>query len=140
MTRHIGGLSVALALFAACQAPPSTTTTSQTAASAGYAVAGTSVVLSCSIPAQTYYGPPLAGGLGLAVLGFASTAAVVGFILFVIAMWRNGRLARWTVVVFSLSLPLLAIAVTFVTELLGRRLISTAVIAWKGWQESAVVA
>ena len=80
------------------------------------------------------------GGLGVALLGFATTAAVVGFILFVIAMWRDGRLPRWTVVVFTLSLPLLAIAVTLVTELLGGLLwlISTAVIAWKGWQESAV--
>jgi hypothetical protein len=79
-------------------------------------------------------------GLGMAVLGFASTAAVVGFFLFVIAMWRDGRLPRWTVVAFALSLPLLAIAVTFVTELLGGLLwlISTAVIAWKGWPESAV--
>jgi hypothetical protein len=78
-------------------------------------------------------------GLGMAVLGFASTAAVVGFILFVIVMWRDGRLPRWTVVVFTLSLPLLAIAVTFVTELLGGILwlISTAAIAWRGWQESA---
>jgi hypothetical protein len=78
-------------------------------------------------------------GLGMAILGFASTAAVVGFILFVIVMWRDGRLPRWTVVVFTLSLPLLAIAVTFVTELLGGILwlISTAVIAWRGWQESA---
>jgi len=81
------------------------------------------------------------GGLGVAALGFASTAAVVGFILFVIVMWRDGRLPRWTVVTFTLSLPLLAIAVTFVTELLGGIfwLISTAVIAWTGWQESAVV-
>lgn len=80
------------------------------------------------------------GGLGVAILGFASTAAVLGFILFVIAMWRDGRLPRWTVVVFSLSLPLLAIAVTFLTELLGGILwlISTAVIAWEGWKESAV--
>lgn len=79
-------------------------------------------------------------GLGVTVSGLASTAAVVGFILFVIAMWRDGRLPRWTVIVFTVSLPLLAIAVTFVTELLGGILwlISTAVIAWKGWQESAV--
>jgi hypothetical protein len=81
-------------------------------------------------------------GLGVAVLGFASTAAVVGFILFVIAMWCDGRLPKWTIVVFTLSLPLLAIAVTFLTELLGGilLLISTAVIAWTGWQESAVAA
>jgi len=80
------------------------------------------------------------GGLGVAALGFASTAAVVGFILFVIVMWRDGRLPKWAVVTFALSLPFLAIAVTFVTELLGGILwlISTAVIAWTGWQESAV--
>ncbi|MGQ0849549.1 MAG: hypothetical protein ACT4OP_10600 [Actinomycetota bacterium] len=43
---------------------------------------------------------------------------------------------------FALCLPLLAIGVTFITESLGAILwmVSTAVIAWRGWQESAVVA
>lgn len=75
---------------------------------------------------------------GILILGAASIASVAGFVLFVIAMWRDGRLAKWTVTLFALSLPLLAIAVSFPTELLGAILwlISTSVIAWRGWQES----
>ena len=51
---------------------------------------------------------------------------------------RDGRLPKWTIALFVLSLPLLAAAVTFTTELLGAvlLLISTGMIAWKGWQES----
>jgi len=77
-------------------------------------------------------------GLGLILLGIAAVAAIIGLILFAIAMWQDGRLPKWTVVLFVLSLPLLAAAVTFTTELLGAvlLLISTSMIAWKGWQES----
>jgi len=77
-------------------------------------------------------------GLGLALFGVAGAADIIGGILFVIAMWRDGRLPKWTIALFVLSLPLLAAAVTFTTELLGAvlLLISTGMIAWKGWQES----
>jgi hypothetical protein len=77
-------------------------------------------------------------GTGIALLGIGGLAAIIGFILFAIVMWRDGRLPRWTVILFVLSLPLLAAAVTFVTELLGAvlLLISTGRIAWQGWQES----
>jgi len=77
-------------------------------------------------------------GTGIALLGIGGMAAIIGFILFAIVMWRDGRLPKWTVILFVLSLPLLAAAVTFITELLGAvlLLISTGTIAWKGWQES----
>ena len=77
-------------------------------------------------------------GTGLALLGIGAMADLIGFILFAIAMWHDGRLPKWTVILFVLSLPLLAAPVTFLTELLGAvlLLISTATIAWKGWQES----
>ena len=77
-------------------------------------------------------------GTGIALLGIGAMADLIGFILFAIAMWRDGRLPKWTVILFVLSLPLLAAPVTFMTELLGAvlLLISTATIAWKGWQES----
>jgi hypothetical protein len=77
-------------------------------------------------------------GTGIVLLGTGAMAAIIGFILFAIAMWRDDRLPKWTVILFVLSLPLLAAAVTFITELLGAvlLLISTGTIAWKGWQES----
>jgi len=79
-------------------------------------------------------------GLGLVLLGVAAVAAIIGLILFAIAIWRDGRLSKWTVILFVLSLPLLAFAVTFITEFLGAVLflISTSLIAWKGWHESVV--
>jgi hypothetical protein len=59
-------------------------------------------------------------------------------ILYAIAIWRHGRLPKWTGVLFALSLPLLAVPVTLMTELLGAviLLISAGMMAWKGWQES----
>jgi hypothetical protein len=77
--------------------------------------------------------------LGLALLGISSGAGVVGPILFAVAIWRDGRLPKWTGVLFGLTGPLLAIPVTFATESLGAvlLLISTSVMAWRGWQESA---
>jgi hypothetical protein len=76
-------------------------------------------------------------GLGSALTATMSTAAIIGAILFMIAIWRDGRLPKGTVVLLALSQPLL-IGFTFTTELLGAvlLLISTAMIAWKGWQES----
>ncbi len=77
-------------------------------------------------------------GLGFALMTISAIAAIIGAILFMIAIWRDGRLPKWTVVIFALSVPLLA-GFTFTTELLGAvlLLISTAMMAWKGWQESA---
>jgi hypothetical protein len=77
-------------------------------------------------------------GLGSALMATMSTAAIIGAVLFMIAIWRDGRLPKWTVVLLALSQPLL-VGFTFATELLGAvlLLISTAMIAWKGWQESA---
>jgi hypothetical protein len=77
-------------------------------------------------------------GFGSVLTIVLSTAAIIGAILFMVAIWRDGRLPKWTVVLWALSQPLL-IGFTFTTELLGAvlLLISTAMIAWKGWQESA---
>jgi hypothetical protein len=75
-------------------------------------------------------------GPGFALMIISSTAAISGALLFMIAIWRDGRLPKWTVIVFALSVPLL-IGFTFATELLGGVLLlsSTAMIGWKGWQE-----
>ena len=76
----------------------------------------------------------------IAVLGVAVLARIIGVPLFVIAIWKDGRLPKWTAIAFPLGLLLSAAAVTFATELLGTLLllISTGMMAWKGWQESAV--
>ena len=58
-------------------------------------------------------------GLGLAVLGLSAVGAVIGWFLFTVAMWRDGRLPKWTVVLFAAGLPLEAFPVTLPTELLG---------------------
>jgi hypothetical protein len=76
--------------------------------------------------------------LGRTLLGISSGAGILGPVLFAVAIWRDGRLPKWTGVILALSIALLAVPVTFPTELLGAvlLLISTGVIAWKGWQES----
>src|SRR5574341_86648 len=78
--------------------------------------------------------------LGLALLGVQAVGYVIGPILFAVAIWRDGRLPRWTGILFALSIAGgLAFPVTFPTELLGAvlLLVSAGVMAWKGWQESA---
>jgi len=77
-------------------------------------------------------------GLGLALLGVAAGAATMGLLLFATAIWRDGRLPKWTAVLlvlaFLLQLPPDIVAI----ELLGLVFltISTGMIAWIGWQES----
>ncbi len=80
--------------------------------------------------------------LGLAILGVAGVANIIGVILFAIAIWRDGRLPKWTAVLFVLGVLLQPFAAIFTIELLGLVLvlISTGMMAWKGWQESAVEA
>ena len=77
-------------------------------------------------------------GLGLAVLGVSLIAALVGVVLFAIAIWRHGGLPKWTGVLLALSTLLLGVPVTFATELSGAviPLIAASVIAWKAWAES----
>lgn len=77
-------------------------------------------------------------GLGLALLAVEGAAYVLGAVLFAIAIWRDGRLPKWTGVLFALSVLLVAVPVTFATELLGAVIlsISAGTIAWKGWLES----
>jgi hypothetical protein len=77
--------------------------------------------------------------LGLVVLGVSSVGGIGGAILFGVAIWRDGRLPKWTGVLFALSIAGgLAFPVSLATELLGAVLlmISAGVIARKGWQES----
>lgn len=76
----------------------------------------------------------------IALLGVVVLARIIGVALFVIAIWKDGRLPKWTAIVFPLGFLLTAAAATFATELLGAvlLLISTGMMAWKGWQESAV--
>jgi hypothetical protein len=76
----------------------------------------------------------------IAVLGVAVLARIIGLPLLVIAIWKDGRLPKWTAIVFPLGFLLAAAGATFTTELLGAvlLLISTGMMAWKGWQESAV--
>ena len=76
----------------------------------------------------------------IAVLGVAALARIIGVPLLVIAIWKDGRLPKWTAIAFLLGFLLAAAAVTFATELLGTVLLlmSTGMMAWKGGQESAV--
>jgi hypothetical protein len=81
--------------------------------------------------------------VGLAVFGVTGAGYILGPILFAVAIWRDGRLPRWTGVFIALSIAgLLAIPLTFPTELLGAMLltISSSVIAWQGWQEGMTAA
>ena len=77
-------------------------------------------------------------GLGLALFGLSGLSEIIGWILFTVALWRDGRLPKWTVVLFFLALLLLVTPVTVATEFLGGLLllISATVMARKGWQES----
>lgn len=77
-------------------------------------------------------------GLGAGLLGVMALVGIIGMSLFAIAIWRDGRLPKWTAILLWVSLPLLAFPVTFATELLGGvlMLISASVIGRKGWQES----
>ena len=77
-------------------------------------------------------------GLGLALFGLSGVGEIIGWLLFAVALWRDGRLPKWAVVLFATALPLLAFPITLATEFLGGvlLLISTGMMAWKGWQES----
>ena len=75
--------------------------------------------------------------LGLALLGVSSGAGTVGAILFGVAISRDRRLPKWTGVVFAISVALLAVPITFATELLGAILLLAiaSVMRWRGGQE-----
>jgi len=83
---------------------------------------------------EAYFTSPL----GLALLGVAAVAAIMGVILFAVTIWRDGRLPKWTAIFFVLGVLLQSLAAIFAIELLGLVLflISTGMMAWKGWQES----
>ncbi len=76
--------------------------------------------------------------IGLVLLGVASVAAIAGVFLFAIAIWRDGRLPKWTAILFVLGVLLQSLAAIFTIELLGLVLflLSSSMIAWKGWQET----
>jgi hypothetical protein len=78
----------------------------------------------------------------IALLGVVALARIIGVALLVIAIWKDGRLPKWTAIAFPLGFLLAAAAVTFAIELLGAvlLLVSTGRMAWKGWQETAVAA
>jgi hypothetical protein len=78
--------------------------------------------------------------LGLALLGIGAGAATIGVLLFAVAIWRDGRLPKWTAILFVLGVLLQPFAAIFMIEFLGLVLvlISTGMMAWKGWHESAV--
>ena len=80
----------------------------------------------------------LASTIGMAVFGVMGVGYLFGPILFAIAIWRDGRLPKWTGVLVALSSALTAYPVFFWAEVLGMvaLLISASVIAWKGWQET----
>lgn len=76
-------------------------------------------------------------GLGLTLFVLSSVGEIVGWILFTVALWRDGRLPKWTVVLFLLALLFIVIPVTNATEFLGwvLLLISASMIAQKGWRD-----
>jgi hypothetical protein len=78
--------------------------------------------------------------LGVAILVVSSGAGLIGAILFAVAIWRDGRLPKWTSVLFALSFALVVFPVTLPTELLGNVLlvISAGLMVSRGWQESVV--
>ena len=82
----------------------------------------------------------LSSPLGLTLLAISIASGIIGTVLFGIAIWRDGRLPRWMGVLFVLSILMLGLPISFATELLGAVLLlfSASVIAWKGWQESAM--
>ena len=82
----------------------------------------------------------LASGLGLILLAIGGVTGLPGTILFGIAIWKHPRLPKWTGAFYGLSAFGLAIPTTTATEGLGAVLLlmSAGMMAWKGWQESAV--
>ena len=77
-------------------------------------------------------------GLGLILLGIGGASGLPGTILFGIAIWKDPRLPKWIGIIYGLSAFGLAIPTMTATEGLGALLllISSSVIAWRGWQES----
>ena len=79
-------------------------------------------------------------GLGFALFGLSSIGEILGWILFGVALWRDGRLPKWTVALFILALPVILIPISVTTEFLGWMLlvISAVVMVWKAWRETGV--
>jgi hypothetical protein len=77
--------------------------------------------------------------LGLALLGVSSAGGIIGPLLFAIAIWRDGRLPRWTGVIFALSVALMAVPLTFPTEMLGAvLLLVSAGVMWRSRDQHRV--
>jgi hypothetical protein len=79
----------------------------------------------------------------LGLLSATSVTGLIGALLFAVAIWRDGRLPQWLAVMWALKGLLLIISGPgfFATELLGTvlALVCGCVLAWKGWQESAIM-
>lgn len=80
--------------------------------------------------------------LGVALLGISSVAGILSTILFAITIWQNASLPKWLGPLYAFKGLLLTVSGPglFATELLGAvlTLFSALVLAWKGWQESAI--
>lgn len=80
--------------------------------------------------------------LSLGLLSVTSVTGLIGTLLFAVAIWRDSTLPKWVAVVWAVKGILLIVSGPgmFTTELLGAvlLLITASVIAWKGWQESAI--
>ena len=78
--------------------------------------------------------------LGWSLLAVSSVAGLIGGILFAVAIWRDGRLPKWTGVFYALSFVLVVFPLTLPMELLGNALlvVSATAMALTGWRESLV--
>ncbi len=77
--------------------------------------------------------------LGAAVVAIQTLTVIVGAILFAVAIWRDGRLPRWTAVSLALSILFLGFPATFANELLGALLllVSASAMTWRTWRETS---
>lgn len=80
-----------------------------------------------------------AGAASLTVLSLSALLYTVGSVLFAVAIWRSGMLPKWSAIPYAVQAPLISVAITFETELLGAVLliISSGWIAWRIWKQPA---
>jgi Ca2+/Na+ antiporter len=81
------------------------------------------------------------GGPVLAILYPSGLLGLIGAILFGVAMWRTGRVAKWAAILYVLHLPLLTFPIGYIAELVGALflLVSGAAIALSIWQQKTPV-
>jgi hypothetical protein len=80
--------------------------------------------------------------ISLGLLSATSVIGVISTLLFALAIWRDSSLPKWLAVAWALKNLLLIISGPgfYTTELLGTvlALVCACVLAWKGWQETAL--